>query len=236
MNETQQKQSYSFTSIPSTSVRLGRLWVDYAESNNMPIRQRIGETSRYVWLRQTPRQWYSAMLHAHWYIVGHSTGWNTNRPAGTPRIISAAKRAYRQLIRQSPKEWHDWLRDEYWGYEPVSPRESFTTWHVKFSRSKSDPGTIICPHMPIMADPQEVLIKGALVRGMAMAYDPIRDLESDNCWGLAWRVWCIAPKEHGWMVEYIAQVVPFVTLMYHNDETVCRKEICSLCNRKSNEY
>ena len=233
MTETQQqRRGYPFTSIPSTSVRLGRLWVDYAEANDMPMQRRIGETNRYVWLEQTPHQWYSAMLYVHWYIVGHSTGWNTKRSADTKRIIGAAKRAYRQLVRQSPEEWHNWLKDEYWGYEPVSPQESFTTWHVKFSKNRADLGNISCPHMPILANPEDVLLKGASMSGMPIAYNPIRDPERDSCWGLAWRVWCVDINTPGWMVEYVAQVVPFITLMYHREETICRRSGCSLCGQE----
>ena len=232
MAEIRQKQKkYTFTSIPSTSVRLGRLWVDYAEANNMPIRQRIGETSRYVWLEQTPHQWYSAMLYAHWYIVGHSTGWNTRRSHETGRIVAAAKRAYRQLIRQSPKEWHEWLRDDSVGYEPVSASESFTTWHVRLRRGRSEQGMAVCPYLPILADPADVLRDAVALKGLVMAYDPIRDGDGDDCWGMTWRLWCVDLTAPGWMVEYTAQVVPFITLMYHREETVCGRSGCGLCNR-----
>ena len=84
MTGIQQEQSYPFTSAPSACVRLGRLWVDYAEANDMHIEQRVGETNRYVWLEQTPHQWYSSMLYTHWYIVSHETGWNSERSSGTP--------------------------------------------------------------------------------------------------------------------------------------------------------
>ena len=229
--QQEQEKEYAFTSVPSTGVRLGRLWVDYAEANNMPIRQRVGETNRYVWLEQTPHQWYSAMLYAHWYIVSHSTGWNSRRSASTKRLVAAAKRAYRQLMRQSPAEWHEWLRDESAGHEPVSPSESFTTWHVQVRRSNLSDGDVICTRMAIQADPEDVLREALAARGCLMAYDPIRDSSGDDCWGKAWRVWCVDPSASGWMTECIAQVVPFITLMYHREETFCGKPGCDLCDR-----
>lgn len=228
MTGIQQEQPHAFTSAPSACVRLGRLWVDYAEANDMPIKQRIGETNRYVWLEQTPRQWYSSMLYVHWYIVSHGTGWNSERSSSTHRVMAAAKRAYRQLMRQSPVEWHEWLRDESEGHEPVSPIESFTNWRVQFRRIGGSGIDVACARMPIQADPAEVLLEAA-ARYLPLVYDPIRDRGGDDCWGRAWRVWCADPSASGWMAEYSAQVVPFITLMHHRAETFCGKAGCSLC-------
>lgn len=231
MNLTKEKKEHSSTSVPpSTSIRLGRQWVDYAEANSMPMRGRVSTTKRYVWLEQTPHQWYSAMLYIHWYIVGQSTGWNTQCSAETTRLVNAARHAYRQLVIQSPKEWHDWLKDKYMGHELVSAHESFITWHIKLSQNRpSDLDSIICPYLPILTDTKEVLLQGLSMKELSYLYDPIRDPTRDNCWGVAWRFWCVDHEESGWMVEYTARVVPFITLLHHRQETVCHKPGCSLC-------
>ncbi|MDE0195565.1 MAG: hypothetical protein OXP08_08445 [bacterium] len=195
------------TEVSVNTVRLGRLWADYAAGKGIDLGKRVGETARYVWLDQTRHQWYRTLLNASYRIVTHRSGWTPGLASepGAERMTAAAERAHRQLLLQSPFSWREMmLFTEIEQIDGPWP----TLWLVTVNDETSV--LYLAPHL----GSYDAVLSALAADGPPAAYNPMRDSTSDGRYGQAWRVWCVDLTVPGWMVEYTAWAVPGIVAIW----------------------